>query len=82
VCAIQGFFNRSSLLTEFVFGEIVKCEDLDDDYSEIHYLVSTNLGAEKYCAAEMQVCFLKFVRTITMTRPTNKSLSDGSFCPR
>jgi hypothetical protein len=65
-----------------VFGEGVKCDDLDDDYPEIHYLVSTNLGAEKYCAAEMQVCFLKFVRTITMTRPTNKSLSDGSFCPR
>lgn len=37
-----------------VFGDGVTFETLDKNYSEIHYLVSTNLGAEGYCAAEME----------------------------
>eukprot|EP00980_Cylindrotheca_fusiformis_P008616 scaffold1830_cov117-Cylindrotheca_fusiformis.AAC.15 len=44
----------TSINSSSVFGEGVQIEDVDEDYPEIHYLVSTNLGAEKYCGAEMQ----------------------------
>ena len=37
-----------------VFGDNVSIGALDTDYSVIRYLVKTNLGAERYCGAEMQ----------------------------
>ncbi|CAJ1922819.1 unnamed protein product [Cylindrotheca closterium] len=39
--------------TKSVFGDNVRSTELDPDYPEIYFLVSTNLGAERYCAAEM-----------------------------
>ncbi|KAL3936162.1 MAG: hypothetical protein SGBAC_008461 [Bacillariaceae sp.] len=36
-----------------VFGDNIRAKDLDPEYPEMYYLVSTNLGAERYCGAEM-----------------------------
>jgi tRNA G10 N-methylase Trm11/alkylated DNA repair dioxygenase AlkB len=37
-----------------IFGDDVQIGELDPGYSIIHYVIKTNLGAERYCAAEIQ----------------------------
>ena len=50
----EAWLPSDQIASSVLFGDDVIFGDLDKDYSEIYYLVSTNLGAERYCAAEME----------------------------
>ena len=49
--------DSSKLYSPFhcnVYGDSVSCGGIHRDYPIVHFLVKTNLGAERYCAAEME----------------------------
>lgn len=50
--------NMTRAGSAFVFGDNVMEDELDPDYPKIQFLLKTNLGTERYCAAEAQELLL------------------------